>query len=183
MQRGSVRRLTLTAQSLENSRVRRRDLVPSGCRLFIIVQMSSLVVILALSAACAGSNMKPREACLVLEASPSLNLYDGEAHALNVLIYPLTGASSFREASVDDLVSSRGVEGASGPAISVMMSPGEEREIKETFPPATGFLGVIGNFYQRGLDQPGNRRAVVKGKCSLFGSDKITLTARDLLAE
>lgn len=134
---------------------------------------------LAIQAACAGS-YKPREVCLVIEATQSLNLYDGQAHALNLLIYPLTGPAAFNEASVDALVSGRGIEGAAGPAISVMMSPGEVREVREVFPAGTTTVGLVADYYQAGMESPGTRRLLVTGKCSMFGSEKIMLTARDL---
>ena len=148
--------------------------------------MRSLCAWVALTAfvsGCGAGSLRPREVCILIEAGPSLNLYDGEAHALNLLIYPLTGPAAFREASVDDLVSAHGIAGAAGPAISVMLSPGEVREVREAFPPATAYVGVVANYYQGGFDNPGNRRAVIEGRCSLFGTDKVTLTARDLLVD
>jgi len=137
-------------------------------------------------AGCGGGALSPREGCLTFEAGPSLHLYDGEAHALNVLIFPLIGPSAFEQASLDSLIAQQSVDGATGPALSVMLSPGEVREIREIFPGTTEYLGVVANYYQGGNDNsgnPGNRRAVVVGKCSMFGSDTIKLTARDLLVD
>lgn len=134
-------------------------------------------------AACMGGALKPREVCLRIEAGPSLNLFDGEAHALNLLIYPLTGPAGFEGAPFDDLVAGRGVQGATGPPMSLMLNPGEVREVREVFPPTTGYAGVVANYYHQGSDSPGNRRVVIEGKCSLFGMDEITLTARDLLVD
>lgn len=151
-----------------------------GARIFRIAVVISFVLILA---ACAGSSFKPREACLVIEASPSLNLYDGEAHALNLFIYPMTGIAVFHESSIDDLVAGKTVGGTTGPPLSVMISPGEVREFREAFSPGTSVIGVVADYYQAGMELPGNRRGVVQGKCSFFRSDKIVLTSRDLLVE
>ena len=151
-----------------------------GAPLSQIVLISSFLMILA---ACAGNSFKPREVCLVIEASPSLNLYDGEAHALNLFIYPMTGLAAFEESSIDDLVAGLKVDGAAGAPLSIMISPEEVREVRETFPPATGVIGVIADYYQAGMESPGNRRGIIEGKCSFFGSDKIILTARDLLVD
>lgn len=148
-----------------------------------IVQFALFLMLTALLGGCANGAFKPREVCLEVEASPSLNLYDGQAHALNLFFYPLTGPAAFQEASIEDLVSGRQIDGSAGPPISLMMSPSEVKEMREAFPPSTAFIGVVANFYQPGLETPGNRRALVNGKCSLFGSEKIMLTARDLTVE
>ena len=129
------------------------------------------------------SPLKPREVCLQILADPSLNLYNGEAHALNLLIYPMTGAAAFQEASIDDLLAERDIQGAAGPALSVMINPGEFREFRETLPATTRYVGVVANYYQAGSERPGNRRALLTGKCSLFGRDQITLTSRDVLVD
>ena len=144
------------------------------------VLISSFLLILA---ACAGNSFKPREVCLVIEASPSLNLYDGEAHALNLFIYPMTALSAFEESSIDDLVAGRKVDGATGAPLSIMVSPEEVREVREAFPPATGVIGVVADYYQAGTESSGIRRGIVEGKCSFFGSDTVVLTARDLLVD
>lgn len=135
-----------------------------------------------LASGCGSNPLRPREACLVVEASPSLNLYDGQAHALNLLLYPLTGPTGFEQASIEDLVGGRGVDGLAGPPISVMMSPGEIREVRELFPATTAFLGVVADYYQGG-ETSGNRRALIGASCSLFSSQKIALSARDLLVD
>lgn len=146
--------------------------------LVLLAALSCLALVLGCR-----SPLKPREVCLLIEAGPSLNLYDGEAHALNLLIFPLTGPAAFREASVDDLVSGRGIDGAAGAAISVMLSPGEIREVREAFPPATTSVGLVANYYRGSFEKAGNRRAIVAGRCSWFRGDKIMLTARDLLVD
>ena len=131
---------------------------------------------------CASSALTPREACLLVEASPSVNLYDGQAHALNLILYPLTGPTGFEQASVEDLVTERGVDGMAGPPISVMISPGEVREVREVFPATTIYLGIVADYYQAG-ETPGNRRALIEAKCSMFSSSTIILAARDLLVD
>ncbi|MBK7949155.1 MAG: type VI secretion lipoprotein TssJ [Deltaproteobacteria bacterium] len=133
--------------------------------------------------ACANDALKPRETCLTIKARASLNLYDGEAHALNLLLFPLAGATTFQETTVDDLLKNERIEGATGRPISLMVRPSEKREFREMLPPGTQFVGLVADFYQAGLDSPGNRRALVPARCKRFGTVKIVLTGRDLVVD
>ena len=139
-----------------------------------------LAVWVLLASACSSSVSELREACLLVEASPSLNLYDGQAHALKLLLYPLTTPTGFRQATIEDLVQGRSVDGMTGSPIPVVISPGEVRELREPFPGQTEWVGVVADYYQEG-DEPGNRRAVVPAGCSLISTEEIALAARDLL--
>jgi type VI secretion system VasD/TssJ family lipoprotein len=131
-----------------------------------------------LSLGCAGG-AKPAEVCLSLVASPNLNSFDGQAHVVVVLLYPLQNISAFNTTDPVDLL--RGVKppGLTGDPWEVTVYPGEIKKLEEKLPRDTVFVGVVADFYS------GPSRTVVDADCATFGlgGAKIALSSNDLQAE
>ena len=85
---------------------------PLGRARSAVALATGLALALGLAVACSGPP-KPRDVCLQVLASPNLNLYDGQAHAVTVYLYPLISPLGFEQARVDDLL-----EGASPPGVA-----------------------------------------------------------------
>jgi type VI secretion system VasD/TssJ family lipoprotein len=141
-----------------------------------------LALALGLAVACGGAKMpKPREVCLQVQASPNLNLYDGQAHAVTVYLYPLISPLGFEQASVQDLLEGATPPGVAGPPVPITVGPGEQREFQEAFPQTAAYMGIVVDYYRAPGDPEGTRRAVVPAACGLFSSQSITLSPQDLL--
>lgn len=140
---------------------------------------AALGLALALGA-CAGSP-EPTRACLTLEGSANLNLYDGQPHAVTLYLFPLTGTLGFEQASVQDLLEGLTPPGAAGPPVSITVGPGEEREFEEALPPSAVYLGVVADYYRAPGDPEGRRRAVVPAKCSMLSTQRISLLPQELV--
>lgn len=135
----------------------------------------------AAALACGGSGApEPRRACINVEASPNLNLYDGQAHAVTLYLYPLVGTLGFEQASVSDLLEGASPPGVAGPRVPVTVSPSEERSFEEAFPETAVYMGIVADYYRGPNDAEGSRRAVVPARCG-FRTPTITLSPQDLL--
>ena len=127
-----------------------------------------------------GGAPKPRGACIGVVASPNLNLYDGQAHAVTLYLYPLTGTLGFEQASVQDLLEGHSPPGAAGPPVSLTVGPGEQLEFEEALPPSAVYVGIVADYYRAPGDPEGRRRAVVPAKCSLLSTQRISLLPQEL---
>ena len=105
----------------------------------------------------------PRGICVQLEASPRVNLYDGEAHAVVVYLLPLRSTAGFREAEPAELLSGDEIPGQSGAASDLTLLPREVRQIREPVQEGTQYVGVVADFSR------GPRRAAVALGCARDG--------------
>lgn len=142
---------------------------------------TGLAVALGLAAGCGAKMPKPRNVCLQVLASPNLNLYDGQAHAVTVYLYPLISPLGFEQARVEDLLEGASPPGVAGPPVAISVGPGEQREFREAFPQTAAYMGIVVDYYRAPGDAEGTRRAVVPATCGLFSSQAITLSPQDLL--
>jgi type VI secretion system VasD/TssJ family lipoprotein len=144
----------------------------------------SLALLLALATACGGAKMpEPREVCLEVQASPNLNLFDGQAHAVTIFLYPLVSPLGFQQASVQDLLDGASPPGVAAPPVSITVGPGEQRSFQEAFPQTSTYMGIVVDYYRRPNDPQGSRRAVVPATCGWFSTPTITLSPQDLLVD
>jgi type VI secretion system VasD/TssJ family lipoprotein len=109
----------------------------------------------------------PRGVCLQLEASPRVNLYEGEAHAVVVYLFPLRSSDAFQDAEPAELLSGADVPGQSGPSADWTLLPGEVREIREPVQDGTERLGLIADFSR------GPRRVLLQVGCGREGRPRI----------
>lgn len=142
--------------------------------------MLAVAVVLAwLPAAGCASRNKPRKACIKLDASGSLNLYDSIAHPITVYVYPLSSSSAFEQTSVAELLEGVTPAGAVAPAVPVTLAPGEKRAFRETFPAETRQLGILADYYRAPGDPEGTRTVVLPARCGMR-KPSLTLSPRDV---
>lgn len=159
-----------------------RSLPSPGRGRWAVAAGSGLALVLALVTACGGAKMpEPREVCLEVQASPNLNLFDGQAHAVTIFLYPLISPLGFQQASVQDLLDGASPPGVAGPPVSITVGPGERRSFQEAFPQTSAYMGIVVDYYRGPSDPEGSRRAVVPATCGWFSSPTITLSPQDLL--
>lgn len=127
------------------------------------------------------STPKPVEACLNIQASPNLNLYDGNPHAVTLYLYPLKSALGFQQMAVDDLLEGASIPNGEGTRVPVTINPGEARSLTETYSPATRFIGVIVDYYRAPGDPEGARKLIVEASCGR-GRPSLVLSPRNVLA-
>ena len=140
-----------------------------------------LALALGLAAGCGAKMPKPRNVCLQVLASPNLNLFDGQAHAVTVYLYPLISPLGFEQARVEDLLEGASPPGVAGRPVAISVGPGEQREFREAFPQTAAYMGIVVDYYRAPGDAVGTRRAVVPATCGRFSSQAITLSPQDLL--
>jgi len=136
--------------------------------------------LLTLTLACAGGAPEPVQACLTLEGSENLNLYDGQAHAVTLYLYPLNSKLGFEEASIQDLLEGNEPAGSVGKPVPITIGPGEQREFNHALPPSAAFVGIVADYYRGPGDPEGERRIVVPAKCSFLRTKRITLLPQEL---
>jgi type VI secretion system VasD/TssJ family lipoprotein len=124
-------------------------------------------------AACAGGPA-PAEMCLEVQASPKLNLYEGEPHVVVLKFYPLQNVSAFQAADAQDLVSGKKLAGGTGDPWEATVLPGQSLSFSEQLPRDTLSVGIVADFFT------GASRAVVPAKCGMFGAPGVVLSASDL---
>ena len=129
---------------------------------------------------CAGAPT-PIRACLSVEGSADLNLYEGQPHAVTLYLFPLIGTLGFEQASVPDLLEGLTPAGSAGPPVSITVGPGEAREFEEALPPSAAYIGIVADYYRAPGDPEGRRRAVVPAKCSMFSTQRISLLSEELV--
>ena len=122
---------------------------------------------------CAGTP-DPPELCLEIGASPNLNLFDGQPHAVVLYLYPLQNVSAFQASDPRSMLNGARPPGMTGERWEATVLPGEQREIREQLPRDTGSVGVIADFYT------GPSAAVVEVGCGMFGGAEVVLSASDL---
>lgn len=142
---------------------------------------AAALVPLALALVAATCNGGTRRACLQLEASPSLNIYNGQPHVTVVYLYPLESRLGFEQLNATDLLKGATPPGLAGSRFQVTVAPGEHRKVDETLPPTARQLGLVADFYRARGDPEGSRKAIVDARCGLFRVPKLVLSQTDLL--
>jgi len=127
----------------------------------------------SLALGCA-SGPEPSEMCLDVDASPKLNLYEGEPHVVVLKFYPLQNVSAFQAADAQDLVNGKKPAGMTGDPWEATVLPGQKLEVAERLPRDTSNVGIVADFFS------GASRAVVPAKCGMFGRPGVVLSASDL---
>lgn len=130
---------------------------------------------LQLSGCASGS--KPAEVCISLVASPNLNSFDGQAHVVVAVMYPLQNISAFETTDPADLLNGTKPPGLTGDPWEVTVYPGEIQTLEEKLPRDTVFLGIVADFYN------GPSRTIVEADCATIGTQKIILSSNDVQAE
>ena len=142
------------------------------------VWVALAILLVGTLAACATSGV--RDACLTLEASSALNLYDGEPHVTAVYLYPLESRLGFEQATVTELLSERSVAGMVGSRLQLTIVPGEAREVRESLPRTASHLGLVADFW-RGTSNERRAKLIVDSRCGLWAPE-VELT-QDGIAE
>ena len=118
-------------------------------------------------AACATNSCGSSRACLKLEASPSLNLHNGQPHATVLYLYPLENRLDFEQMPVTDLLAGASPAGLMGSRSQLTVAPGEQRDVDLKLPQGTDQLGLVADFYRAPGDAEGIRKAIVNARCGL----------------
>ncbi len=130
-----------------------------------------------LAAACASGPPPPPEVCLSIEASPNLNLFDGEPHVVVVHFYPLQNSMAFRQADAEELLRGKHPPGMTGDAWETTVFPGGRHKLRESLPRDTQIIGILADFYS------GPSRTLVDADCGTFWKTKVVLSASDVQAK
>jgi type VI secretion system VasD/TssJ family lipoprotein len=121
--------------------------------------------------------------CLELRASPNLNSYSNQAHVVVVDLHPLETPGGFEQLSAGDLIGGAKPAGAAGAPIQMTIAPGEQREVRETFPANTKWIGLVADYYRAPGAAEGTRKVVAPARCGRLGSNVVVLSPNDLLLE
>jgi type VI secretion system VasD/TssJ family lipoprotein len=121
-----------------------------------------------------------RRVCIDIHASDELNLYDGEAHAVELRLYPLGERRSFEQLSADELLDGAKPDSLTGHIYTTMVVPGEYRKLRERFPLNTMFVGVLVGYYRGSHEHAGVRTTTTRARCGWFSVPEIVLGPRDL---
>jgi type VI secretion system VasD/TssJ family lipoprotein len=139
---------------------------------------------LALALPGCSSTPKPVEACLRVNASPNLNLYEGQPHVVTLYLFPLSSTVGFEQTSVDDLLGGATPPGVEGSPVHVAVVPGEvKKKFEDFFPASTTQIGVVADYYRSPVDPEGVRRQIVPARCGWLRKPKLRLSAKDLYRE
>lgn len=136
----------------------------------------ALLALGALLAVACGGAPKPVSFCIDIQATQDLNLYDGQAHAVALYLYPLRSTADFQRLTADEILS-----GASGPGMDpprqITIGPGQVMPFQDVFPPMTTHVGLVADYYSRMGDFQGKRKVMLPASCGRFGSTRVTLSA------
>lgn len=121
---------------------------------------AAAVALLAAALGCKSAPTGPPRLCLNIEATSTLNLHDGEPHAVVLYLYPLDNATAFQETDASELLgSATTLVGMTGRRWDRTIIPGEARAVQEHLPERTQFVGLVADFYD------GPRKELVRPRC------------------
>ena len=123
------------------------------------------------------------QVCFTLNASPTLNYYDGQSHVVVLYVYPLESALAFDAANVEDMLGGGALAGAVGKPREITVAPGQQVTFDEQFSLATTHVGLVADYYRAPGDPPGTRKASIAAKCAKESRPTVVLSARDLLVK
>jgi type VI secretion system VasD/TssJ family lipoprotein len=121
--------------------------------------------------------------CMSLAASPNLNTYAEQPHAVMVYVYPLQNRLAFEQAPIPDLLGGSVPAGALGRPLALSVAPGQELDFEEELPEGTRMVGVVADYYRSPGQAEGSRRVVIPPSCGFMSKPSLTLSATDLRAE
>jgi type VI secretion system VasD/TssJ family lipoprotein len=158
--------------------VRPRGAWQEGARVAALVALAPFVAALA----CARP-AQPHDVCFEVRASQNLNTYGGQPHVVVVDLHPLETSGGFDQLSAGDLINGAKPSGQTGTPIQMTIAPGEQREVRETFPANTKWIGVVADYYRAPGAADGTRKLVAPASCGRRGSTVVVLSPSDLLLE
>ncbi len=121
---------------------------------------AAAVALLAAALGCKSAPTGPPRLCLDIEASSTLNLHDGEPHAVVLYLFPLENDTAFQEADASELLgAATTLVGMTGRRWDRTVIPGEARAVQEHLPERTQFVGLVADFYD------GPRKELVRPRC------------------
>jgi type VI secretion system VasD/TssJ family lipoprotein len=139
----------------------------------------ALAPLLALLWLACGGAPKPVSTCMDLVATQDLNLYDGQAHALSVYVYPLRSTGDFQRLTADEILG-----GGAGPGMDpprqLTVGPGQVTPFQDVFPPMTTHVGIVADYYHRMGESQGERKVTVPAECGKFGGTRLTFAANGI---
>jgi type VI secretion system VasD/TssJ family lipoprotein len=144
--------------------------------------LRSAALLLSLVLVACGGTPKPAAFCMDIQASPDLNLYDGQPHVVVLYVFPLKSQSDFQRLTADELLGGVTAPGIDPPR-QITVAPGQRVPFEETLPPMTTQVGLVADYYRRPGDPEGTRRAVVAADCAMFGRTSVTLSAREMAVQ
>jgi type VI secretion system VasD/TssJ family lipoprotein len=121
-----------------------------------------------------GGQPDPPEFCVELEASSNLNQFSGEPHLVVVHFFPLSNRKAFMSADLSALVTGEHGLQTTGDVWEEEMLPGQVKEMRETLPRDTLFIGLVADFFR----QPS--RVTIEAECPTLGKPHVVLSASDL---
>jgi len=126
----------------------------------------------------------PGHSCLDLRADVSLNLYEGQPHATNLYIYPLSDSLAFGQTSADALLGGAKPAGMTQPdPLQVTIFPGQQDiELDQQFAENTKEIGVLADYYRERGDAEGTRTTVVRAICGRR-TPRLYMSVSDLRVE
>ena len=130
-----------------------------------------------------GRPAKPQDVCFEIHASPNLNTYSSQPHVVVLDLHPLETPGGFQQLSATDLIGGAKPPGAAGAPIQMTIAPGEQRQIRETFPAGTKWIGLVADYYRAPGAAEGKIKLVAEARCGHLGTTVVVLSPNDLLLE
>jgi predicted component of type VI protein secretion system len=115
-----------------------------------------------------GSDVDPTSPrlCLRVQSGPRANFYENRPHVVRLVIFPLTSALGFEQASESSLLAGGRPQGAAGEPIQARIVPGETRKLADALPPNTRTLGVVADYYRSPGAGGGPRKLTLPASCT-----------------
>jgi hypothetical protein len=117
--------------------------------------------------------------CLRVQAGPRANFYENRPHVVRLVIFPLTSALGFEQASESMLLGGGSPQGAAGPPVQARVVPGETRVIADALPAGTRTLGVVADFYRAPGRAGAPRKLTLPASCA-HGETALYLDEREI---
>jgi hypothetical protein len=101
---------------------------------------------------------------------------------VTLYLYPLAQSLGFQQMRVEDLLSEPSAPGGTNPRTELVINPGEQREVSDTFPPTTTLIGIVVDYYREPGVPGGTAKVMVEPECG-WGQPKIHLTPHSVLRD
>jgi predicted component of type VI protein secretion system len=109
--------------------------------------------------------------CVRVQSGPRANFYEGRPHVVRLVIFPLTSALGFEQASESMLLGGGQPQGAAGEPIQARIVPGETRSLTDTLPAGTRTLGVVADYYRSPGAGGAPRKLTLPASCANGGTN------------
>ena len=117
--------------------------------------------------------------CLRIQSGRRANFYENRPHVVRLVIFPLTSALGFEQASESMLLSGGKPQGAAGEPIQARIVPGETRALSDALPANTRTLGIVADYYRTPGASSGTRKLTVPASCA-HGETSLYLDEREM---